>query len=153
MTDFEDGSDDDLTRNSNDPSAKATMNRRQRQAMLDSIPYDGGAIEINHSAGEITFLGSPDQPDFGELTVTIYPHERVPELKSMKQYFYSWRNVHVSYERFVDEVFRDFMDVYQPVRLRLVFVTKVRGGISSRLVADSDWTARGGKEEFKDWNQ
>jgi hypothetical protein len=56
----------------------------------------------------------------------------------------------------------DFMDgsdddlirsSYQPVRLRLVFVTKVRGGISSRLVADSAWAARGGKEDFKYWSQ
>jgi 7-cyano-7-deazaguanine reductase len=26
-----------------------------------------------------------------------------------------------------------------------------RGGISSRLVIDSDWKIRGGKEEFSDW--
>jgi 7-cyano-7-deazaguanine reductase len=26
-----------------------------------------------------------------------------------------------------------------------------RGGISSKLVIDSDWETRGGNEKFKDW--
>lgn len=43
------------------------------------------------------------------------------------------------------------MQVYEPVRLRLVFETRPRGGISSKLTVDSDWAIRGGKEQFQDW--
>ena len=33
------------------------------------------------------------------------------------------------------------MEVYEPDRLRLVLKSNPRGGISSRLVIDSDWSA------------
>lgn len=118
---------------------------------LQTIPHRGGAIELNHKAPEVTFLGVRNQPDFGELFITMYPDRDLIELKSLKEYLYSWRNVVVSYERFVDVVFDHLMQIYNPVRLRLVFVTRPRGGISSKIVADSDWKVRGGREEFRDW--
>ena len=37
--------------------------------------------------------------------------------------------------------------------MRITMICNPRGGISSKLTIDSDWSARGGKEEFKDWNQ
>ena len=43
------------------------------------------------------------------------------------------------------------MAVYNPQRLRLVIVCNPRGGISSKLTVDSDWSVRGGKEDYKDW--
>jgi 7-cyano-7-deazaguanine reductase len=81
----------------------------------------------------------------------MYPEARQIELRSLKEYVYAWRNVVVSYERFLDTVFAHLMQVYEPVRLRLVHVTKPRGGISSRLTIDSDWEIRGGSERFRDW--
>jgi 7-cyano-7-deazaguanine reductase len=118
---------------------------------LKALPHSGGAIELKHKAPEITFLGVHDQPDFATLFITMYPHTSVIELKSLKEYLYQWRNVVVSYERFLDVVFVHFMSVYEPTRLRLTLETRPRGGISSRLTIDSDWAIRGGKEEFRDW--
>ena len=43
------------------------------------------------------------------------------------------------------------MAAYDPLRLRLVMVCNPRGGISSKLTVDSDWSHRGGDENFKDW--
>ena len=57
----------------------------------------------------------------------------------------------MSYERFLDVVYDHLMQVYEPVRLRLVFETRPRGGISSKLTVDSDWAIRGGREQFQDW--
>jgi len=85
------------------------------------------------------------------LFITMYPQDSVIELRSLKEYLYQWRNVVVSYERFLDVVFEHFVSVYRPVRLRLTLETRARGGISSRLTIDSDWAIRGGKEEFRDW--
>jgi 7-cyano-7-deazaguanine reductase len=118
---------------------------------LKALPHSGGAIELKHKAPEVTFLGVHDQPDFAILFITMYPHTSVIELKSLKEYLYQWRNVVVSYERFLDVVFVHFMSVYEPTRLRLTLETRPRGGISSRLTIDSDWAIRGGKEEFRDW--
>jgi 7-cyano-7-deazaguanine reductase len=108
-------------------------------------------MELKHKAPEVTFLGAREQPDFGTLYVTFYPRDAVIELKSLKQYLYQWRDTAVSYERFLDVVYAHLMEVYEPVRLRLVFETRPRGGISSRLTVDSDWAIRGGKEQFRDW--
>jgi 7-cyano-7-deazaguanine reductase len=119
--------------------------------VLKSLPNPGGAVELKHKAPEVTFLGAHDQPDFGTLYVTFYPGEKVIELKSLKEYLYQWRETTVSYERFLDAVYDHLMSTYEPVRLRLVFETHPRGGISSRLTIDSDWAIRGGKEEFRDW--
>ena len=120
-------------------------------AILKWLPHDMGAIELKHKVPEVTFLGVKDQPDFAELFITMYPKRRQIELRSLKEYVYDWRNVVVSYERFLDTVYDHMMRVYEPVRLRLVLVTRPRGGISSRLTVDSDWTIRGGKEQFRDW--
>ena len=120
-------------------------------SVLRALPNPGGAIELKHKAPEVTFLGAQDQPDFGTLYVTFYPAETVIELKSLKAYLYQWRDVAVSYERFLDVVYDHIMAVYEPVRLRLVFETRPRGGISSRLTIDSDWAIRGGKEQYRDW--
>jgi 7-cyano-7-deazaguanine reductase len=119
--------------------------------LLRALPNPGGAMELKHKAPEVTFLGARDQPDFGTLYVTFYPGEKVIELRSFKEYLYQWRDTAVSYERFLDVVFDHLMGVYEPVRLRLVFETRPRGGISSKLTIDSDWSIRGGKEQFRDW--
>jgi 7-cyano-7-deazaguanine reductase len=119
--------------------------------VLKALPNPGGAIELKHKAPEVTFLGAHDQPDFGTLYVTFYPSETVIELKSLKEYLYQWRDTAVSYERFLDVVYDHLMQVYEPLRLRLVFETRPRGGISSKLTIDSDWAIRGGKEQFRDW--
>jgi 7-cyano-7-deazaguanine reductase len=118
---------------------------------LKALPHPGGAIELKHKAPEVTFLGVNDQPDFATLYITMYPQSSVIELRSLKEYLYQWRDVVVSYERFLDVVFEHFMTVYEPVRLRLTLETRPRGGISSKLTIDSDWAIRGGKEQFRDW--
>lgn len=120
-------------------------------SILKWLPNPGGAVQLQTKLPEVTFIGVPDQPDFAEVFITMYPSERVIELKSLKQYVHSWRNVVVSYERFLEVFYSHVMQVYEPVRLRVVMETRPRGGISSRLTIDSDWAIRGGKEQFRDW--
>lgn len=109
------------------------------------------AYEIKIKAPELTFMGDKDKPDFANLYITFYPGSHVIELKSLKEYIYEFRNQLYSYERIINVVYDDLMSVYEPKRLRLVLVTNPRGGISSRLCVDSDWSIRGGKEDFRDW--
>ena len=111
----------------------------------------GEAYEIKLKIPEITFEGVRGQPDFGCLYVTFYPDKKVIELKSLKEYFYQFRSRIYSYERLINVVYDDLMKVYEPHRLRLVLVCNARGGISSKLSVDSDWKARGGEENYKDW--
>ena len=109
------------------------------------------AYEIKLKAPEITFEGVRGQPDFAMLYITFYPNDKVIELKSLKEYFYQFRSKIYSYERLINVIFDDMMHVYEPARLRLVMICNARGGISSKLTVDSDWAARGGDENYKDW--
>jgi 7-cyano-7-deazaguanine reductase len=109
------------------------------------------AYEIKMKIPELTFEGVKGQPDFGKLYITFYPSDKVIELKSLKEYFFAFRNQIYSYERIINVIYDDMMLVYEPSRLRLVLTCNPRGGISSRLTVDSDWGIRGGKDQFKDW--
>ena len=100
---------------------------------------------------ELTFVGTANQPDFGEILLTFYPQDWTIELKSLKQYKDSFRGIIASYERLSNVIFEDIMEVYAPIRLRLMVRLRPRGGISSCLTIDSDWKIRGGKELFSDW--
>ena len=127
------------------------------RGILKALPNPTrNAYEMKIFTPEFTFLGTDKQPDFSRVYVTFYPRDKIIELKSLKKYFYQFRDIHVSYERLLNHMFDDLMAVFEPTRLRLVIEFFPRGGISSRLVADSDWAVRGGKEEFwqhdEDWS-
>ena len=109
------------------------------------------AYEIKMKVPELTFEGVRGQPDFANLYLTFYPSDKIIELKSLKEYFFAFRSQVYSYERIINVIYDDLMNVYGPTRLRLVMVCNPRGGISSKLTVDSDWKARGGKDQFVDW--
>ena len=109
------------------------------------------AYEIKMKVPELTFEGVRGQPDFAQLYITFYPGDKVVELKSLKEYFFAFRSQIYSYERIINVIYDDMMAVYDPARLRLVMACNPRGGISSKLTVDSDWTVRGGKDAFNDW--
>jgi 7-cyano-7-deazaguanine reductase len=100
---------------------------------------------------EFTFVGTANQPDFGEVLLTFYPGAFTIELKSLKQYKDAYRDSLASYERLANVIFEDLTAVYAPHRLRLMMRLRPRGGLSSCLTIDSDWKIRGGREEFNDW--
>jgi 7-cyano-7-deazaguanine reductase len=123
------------------------------KSLLKSLPNpEKKAYEMKIKIPECTFLGVHEQPDFATLYLTFYPGDKIIELKSLKYYIYHLRDIIVSYERLSNVIYDHLMEVYDPVRLRLVMVCNPRGGISSRLTIDSDWSVRGGKEQFRDWN-
>lgn len=121
-------------------------------SILRAIPNpspEGYEVKIKNP--ELTFIGAPDQPDFATVYIMMYPRDTVIELRSLKRYFFQFRDKHISYERLINVVYRDLMEVYTPKRLRITMTFGARGGISSRLTVDSDWKIRGGNEEFRDW--
>jgi 7-cyano-7-deazaguanine reductase len=111
----------------------------------------GDAYEQKILIPELTFVGTANQPDFGEVLITFYPAQWSVELKSLKIYKDAFRNSIASYERLANVMFEDMIAVYSPLRLRLMMRLRPRGGISSCLTIDSDWKIRGGQEQFNDW--
>ncbi|MBX2801925.1 MAG: hypothetical protein KTR31_29870 [Myxococcales bacterium] len=121
--------------------------------LLRRIPNPGGAAyEQKIHMPEWTFVGTANQPDFGEVLCTFYPRDWTIELKSLKQYKDAYRGTIISYERLANVMFEDMLAVYEPIRLRLMMRLRPRGGIASCLTIDSDWRIRGGDESFNDWS-
>ena len=120
--------------------------------ILKSLPNpSSGAYEIKIKIPEFTFLGVQEQPDFAKVYLTMYPGDKIIELKSLKMYVYHLRNIVVSYERLINIFYDHLQEVYEPERLRMVLECYPRGGISSKLTIDSDWKIRGGDEKYKSW--
>ena len=128
------------------------QNWEKNRHLLRSIPNPTrDAYEIKMKIPELTFEGVREQPDFAQLYLTFYPSDKVIELKSLKEYFFAFRNQIFSYERIINVIYDDLIKVYDPARLRIVIVCNPRGGISSKLTIDSDWSIRGGQDSFNDW--
>lgn len=122
------------------------------QSILKAIPNPSKeAYEIKIKIPEFTFLGVKEQPDFATVFLTMYPGDKIIELKSLKQYSFHLRDIVVSYERLINIFYDQLMATYEPERLRISMICNPRGGISAKLAIDSDWEVRGGKENFKDW--
>ena len=124
-------------------------------SMLKSIPNPEKVkpYEVEIKQPEVTFLGVYNQPDFATLYVLMYPNGRIVELKSFKEYLQQYRDVVISYERLINQLYDHMQERYKPQRLRLVLDCNPRGGISSRLTIDSDWEALGGEDKYKNWRE
>jgi 7-cyano-7-deazaguanine reductase len=113
------------------------------KTILKSLPNPkcggghGSDYEIKLDIPEFTFLGVPDQPDFGHIEIKMVPDSKIIELKSLKYYVGQYRNIVVSYERAIQVMYEHMMDVYEPKSLVIVMKFRPRGGISSTLTADS----------------
>ena len=124
-------------------------------SMLKSLPNPEKVkpYEVKIKQPELTFLGVYEQPDFATLYILMYPNSKVVELKSLKLYLQQYRDVVISYERLLNQLYNHLQEVYAPQRLRLVLDCNPRGGISSRLTIDNDWEALGGEEKYKGWSE
>jgi len=76
------------------------------------------------------------QPDFATITVRYVPDERCVEMKSLKLYFFSYRNKGIFYEAVTNQILDDLVAACQPRRMTVVGDFSVRGGISTTVTAE-----------------
>lgn len=116
-------------------------------SILKSLPNAAQGYEQKIRVPEFTFLGAAQQPDFGVITIWFYGKDKTIELKSLKEYIYQYRDIIVSYERLIDVMYKQMMEVYEPERIRIEIEFMPRGGISSKMTVDSDWGHLGGSDK------
>src|SRR5687767_13657906 len=75
------------------------------------------------------------QPDFATITVTYTPGRKCVEMKSLKLYFFSYRNKGIFYESVVNTILDDLVAVLQPRRMTVVGDFAVRGGTAGTVTA------------------
>lgn len=110
-----------------------------RKDFLETIDYDGNPQEITYETDEFSavcpFSGLPD---IGKVVIVYVPEGRLIELKSLKYYFVSFRNVGIYQEAATNRIYNDLWQCLRPRRLMVKTVYNVRGGILSTCVMDSD---------------
>ena len=98
-------------------------------AVLETFPYEGPAQEIVTSTDEFSAVCPySGLPDFATLTVTYVPGKSCIELKSLKYYVTSYRNVGIFQEHATAKIAEDLFRVLSPVRLTVETIYNVRGG-------------------------
>ncbi len=68
-------------------------------------------------------------PDFGTLTVRFVPAQHCIELKSLKYYLCSYRNVGIYQEHAANRLLDDLVACAQPQWMEVVLDYRLRGGI------------------------
>ncbi len=107
-------------------------------AVLEAIPFDypDSATEIVYETEEFTFVCPwTGLPDFARLVIRYVPHHSLVELKSLKYYLTSFRNVGILQEHAVNRVLQDLVQLLQPVSMVVEAEYKERGGLKTKAVA------------------
>jgi 7-cyano-7-deazaguanine reductase len=99
--------------------------------------FPGKDIDIITTTEEFTsvcpFSGLPD---FGKLTITYTPERKCVELRSLKYYLMSFRNVGIFYEHLTNRILDDLVRVVEPKRMTVVCQFTVRGGLQTTIKAE-----------------
>jgi len=74
-------------------------------------------------------------PDFANLTIKYTPNRKLIELKSLKYYLYSFRNVKIYNEHVVNRILQDLKKVLKPYQISVVGEFTSRGGVKNKATA------------------
>jgi 7-cyano-7-deazaguanine reductase len=83
------------------------------------------------------------QPDFATITVRYVPDRYCVEMKSLKLYFFAYRNKGIFYESVVNTITDDLVDVLRPRKMTVVGDFAVRGGTAGTVTVEYDAKAVG----------
>lgn len=76
------------------------------------------------------------QPDFATLFLDYVPDKFCIELKSLKNYIWSYRNEGAFHEAVTNQILNEFVQACAPRFMRLQAEFNVRGGIYTTVVAE-----------------
>ena len=89
---------------------------------------------VNFSIPEFTAIcPKTGLPDFGTIYITYKPDEVCIELKSLKEYILSYRNVGIFHENVVNKITEDIIKHINPLYLKVYGDFSVRGGIKTSV--------------------
>ena len=74
-------------------------------------------------------------PDFGTIRITYLPDKQCVELRSLKMYIHSYRNLGIFYENAVNRILKDLVAACHPVNARVTGEFTARGGLRSLIEA------------------
>ncbi|WP_158794126.1 preQ(1) synthase [Granulicella sp. L60] len=103
---------------------------------IETWPNQFKAYEILIDDPEFTSVcPKTSLPDFGRLTIRYMPREKCMELKSLKEYLFTYRNLGIFQENIVNQVLDDVVKATDPIWAVIVGDFRPRGGISTVVTA------------------
>lgn len=105
---------------------------------LDTFPYEfpGREIRINFEMPEFTAICPfSDFPDFAIIRLEYVPNQRCIELKSLKLYINSFRQVKIFHEHVINVILEDFVSACDPLSVEIEGDFHVRGNIKTVVKA------------------
>lgn len=114
----------------------------ERQQEIDRLPYEHDAtqrVTYETEPGEFSALCPfSGLPDYGTVRIEYAPGDWIVELKSLKYYLMSWREVGAAQEDLTPVIYQDLMrHLVNPQFLVVTTEYNVRGGINTTCVIDS----------------
>ncbi|MAF85768.1 MAG: NADPH-dependent 7-cyano-7-deazaguanine reductase QueF [Dehalococcoidales bacterium] len=107
-------------------------------AVLETVSFDypGSATEVVYDTEEFTSVCPwTGLPDFARLVIRYIPGRFLVELKSLKYYLTSYRNVGILQEHAVNRILQDLVQLLDPVSMVVEAEYRERGGMKAKAVA------------------
>ena len=76
------------------------------------------------------------QPDFATILIEYIADKKCLELKSLKLYFWSYRDEGAFHEAVTNRMLSDFVEAIEPRFMRVTADFNVRGGVYTQIVAE-----------------
>lgn len=113
--------------------------RSTPRAEMDLVPLDtfayefpGREVKIDFTITEFTAICPfSDFPDFATIRLEYVPNLRCVELKSLKFYINSFRNVKIFHEHVINVILEDFVNACDPLSVEIEGDFHVRGNIKT----------------------
>lgn len=108
---------------------------------LETFPYEypGKEIVIHIDTDEFTAVCPwSGLPDFATITIDYIPHKLIIELRSLKYYLHSYRNIGIYQEHVVNRILDDLSRSAKPLWMKVTADYKVRGGIHTVASREHD---------------
>jgi 7-cyano-7-deazaguanine reductase len=110
------------------------------------FPFPGIEIWPNQFAGYEIVIDNPEftsvcpktgLPDFGVISLRYMPRESCLELKSYKEYLFTYRNLGIFQENVVNQVLQDVVKACNPIWAFVRGDFRARGGLTT--VVEARW--------------
>jgi 7-cyano-7-deazaguanine reductase len=115
----------------------------QKEEAIDTAVLEATSFKYPGSCGEVTYETSEftmvcpwtGLPDFARLVIRYTPDQLLVELKSLKYYLTSYRNVGILQEHAVHRILGDLVKLLQPSEMTVEAEYNERGGLRTKAVA------------------
>lgn len=113
----------------------STQPSKQLETFDNAAPERDYTIHIE--TPEFTCLcPKTGQPDFATIKIDYVPDLKCVELKSLKMYFWSYREEGGFHEKLTNQILTDLVAATSPRFMRVTGIFNVRGGVYTNVVAE-----------------